>query len=245
MNNDSKKFTDSTFWKIIMTILVILLSIFFIFGLIGRLIQVIIKNQQKRVDKLMSKLILSKVVNNEKDFKRIANYKSRVYFFKHALPAVLIMLFALLCYIVSISIFLSIDGNEYVSMFYIFGRTIFPWKGEFNYFPPLGFDFSKVYADLPFDEFPLWYGIMSMITIGILVIGLCYYFFEVQGYLARKFRIKKLALNMFTKNLDDIDLMHFINTVNSTILDDKEKTTLPANLDAQSSQDSTGQVTNV
>ena len=61
MNNDSKKFTDSTFWKIILTILVILLSIFFIFGLIGRLIQVIIKNQQKRVDKLMSKLILSKV----------------------------------------------------------------------------------------------------------------------------------------------------------------------------------------
>ena len=50
---------------------------------------------------------------------------------------------------------------------------------------------------------------------------------------------------MFTKNLDDIDLMHFINTVNSTILDDKEKTTLPANLDAQSSQDSTNQVTNV
>ena len=50
---------------------------------------------------------------------------------------------------------------------------------------------------------------------------------------------------MFTKNLDDIDLMHFINTVNSTILDDKEKTTLPTKIDAQSSQDSTSQVTNV
>ena len=56
---------------------------------------------------------------------------------------------------------------------------------------------------------------------------------------------KKLELNMFTKNLDDIDLMHFINTVNSTILDDKEKTTLPTKIDVQSSQDSTSQATNV
>ncbi len=243
MNNEAKKFTDSTFWKVILTILVILLSIFFIFGLIGRLIQVIIKNQQKRVDKLMSKLILSKVVNNEKDFKRIANYKSRVYFFKHAIPAIFIMLLSLLCYVVSISILLKLNGNQYVSMFYIFGRTIFPWKGDFIYFPPFGFDFSNVYADLPFDEFPLWYGIMSLVTISILFVGICYYFFEVQGYLARKFRIRKLALNMFTKNLDDIDLMHFINTVNSTILDDKEKTTLPAKLDNKSSQNNSNQVT--
>lgn len=222
MATENKKFTDSGFWKVLLTILVIILSIFFIFGLIGRLVQVIMKNQQKKVDKLMSKLILSKVVNNEKDFRRIANYKSRIYFFKHAMPAIFILLATLLLYIVSISVYSGMNNGEYVSMFYLFGRTIYPWQGQIHYVFPLGFDTSELVAVTPFNEFSTWYIIISIVTISLLIIGLVYYFSQVSGYLARKYRINKLADSMFTKNLDDIDLMHFINTQNSTILDDKD-----------------------
>ena len=227
MATNEKKFSDGTFYKVLITIVVILLSIFFVFGLIGRGIQVIIKNQQKRVDKLMSKLILSKVVNNEKDFKRIANYKSKVFFFKHSIPPILMMLICLLTYIICISIHMPMHNGEYVSMFYLFGRVIYPWQGEFNYYPPLGFDFSNVHAVLPFGEYSTWYIVLSIIVISLLIVSIIYYFVEVSGYLARKYRIHKLSQSMFAKNLDDIDLMHFINTTNSTILSDNEKTTLP------------------
>ncbi len=175
----------------------------------------------------MSKLILSKVVNNEKDFKRIANYKSKVFFYRHSIPAVLLMFLALLIYIVSISIYMPTHNGEYVSMFYLFGRIIYPWQGQFNYYPPLGFDFSNVHAVFPFGEFSTWYVILSIITISVLIVGIVYYFVEVSGYLARKYRIHKLCKSMFSTNLDDVDLMHFINTTNSTILSDNEKTTLP------------------
>lgn len=229
MANENKKFSDSSFYKVLITIVVIILSIFFVFGLIGRGIQVLVKNQQKRVDKLMSKLILSKVVNNEKDFKRIANYKSKVFFFKHSIPAFSIMLFTLLVYIICISIYQPTHGGNYLSMFYIFGRTIYPWQGELIYYAPLGFDFSNIKAVSIFNEYPndLWYLIISVINISLLIIALIMYFIQVGGYLARKYRIFKLCQSMFSKDLDGVDLMHFINTTNSTILDDNEKTTMP------------------
>ena len=37
-------------------------------------------------------------------------------------------------------------------------------------------------------------------------VGLVWYLINVQGYIARSFRIKKLADKMFSQNLDNIDL---------------------------------------
>jgi Na+-transporting NADH:ubiquinone oxidoreductase subunit NqrC len=215
-NTNKKSFTADTIWKVVLTILVILLSIFFIFGLIGRAIQVMLKNQAKKVDKLMSKLVVAKVVKNEKDFKRIANYKSRVYFFKHAIAPVCILLVTLIFWLIC----MSINGWS-ESMFVIFGRMIYPWAGLPTYVPPLGFDFSSVTAN--YVDMSNWFNISSLITILLLLIGLIYYFVEVSGYIARQRRIRKLSDQMFSKNLDDVDLTSFLNTTNSTLINNNEK----------------------
>jgi Na+-transporting NADH:ubiquinone oxidoreductase subunit NqrC len=215
-NTNKKTFTADTIWKIVMTILVILLSIFFIFGLIGRAIQVMLKNQAKKVDKLMSKLVVAKVVNNEKDFKRIANYKSRVYFFKHAIAPVCILLVTLILWLVC----MLINGwNE--SMFPIFGRMLYPRNGLPVYIPPLGFDFSGITTN--YVDMSNWFNVCTLITIILLFIGTIYYFVEVSGFIARKRRIRKLCDQMFSKNLDDVDLTSFLNTTNSTILNVNKK----------------------
>lgn len=215
-NTNNKSFTADTIWKVVLTILVILLSIFFIFGLIGRAIQVLLKNQAKKVDKLMSKLVVAKVVKNEKDFKRIANYKSRIYFFKHAIAPVCILLVTLIFWLIC----MSINGWN-TSMFSIFGRMIYPWNGLPTYVPPLGFDFSSVTVN--YVDMSNWFNISSLITIILLFIGSIYYFVEVSGYIARQRRIRKLSDQMFSKNLDDVDLTSFLNTTNSTLLNTNEK----------------------
>jgi len=224
---NNKKISQSTFFKVLITIAIILLSLFFIFGLIGRLVQVILKNQSKRVDKMMSKLIVAKVIKDEKHFKKVANYKSRIFFYKHSIAPILILLVALILYIISISIYTSSSGT-YISMFYIFFKTIFPWEGQISYAFPLGIaGLDTLTAVTPFSSYPTYYVVLSLITISLFFIGLFYYLFEVQGYLARKYRIYKLSGSMFSKNLDEIDLTHFINTNNSTLFNNNDTPNLP------------------
>ena len=217
ITSDKKSFETSTVWKVVLTILVVLLSIFFIFGLIGRLIQVILKNQQKYVDKMMSKLIITRVITNEKDFKRIAKYKSRVYFFKHSIIPILILIITLTMWLTSMSL-----SSWERGMFSLFGQMIYPWEGWLTYFPPLGFQAPSVahYVDMS-----NWFSIMTLITLGFFFVGIIYYFYEVGGFLARSYRIHKLSNKMFSKDLDDVDLSTFLNTNNTTLFSNNEQKT--------------------
>lgn len=217
INSGKKSVEASTIWKTVLTILVVLLSIFFIFGLIGRLVQVILKNQQKYVDKMMSKLIITKIVNNEKDFRRIAYYKSRVYFFKRSIIPVLILFITLIMWLTSM-----ILSSWERGMFSLLGQMIYPWEGWLIYYPPLGFQAPSVahYVDMS-----NWFSIMTLITLGCFFIGIIYYFVGVGGFLARSYRIHKLSNKMFSKDLDEVDLSTFLNTNNATLFSNNEQKT--------------------
>lgn len=197
--------------KTILVLLFIALSIFFIFGLIGRAIQIMIKNQAKRVDKFMSKLITTKVVNNEKDFVRIAKYKSKIYFFKHSIIPMILLLITFILWISAMSI-----TKFENSMFVLFGRMIYPWEGMPIYVPPFGFDFSSVTAN--YVDMSNWFSIVSLITIVLFLISLLWYFFNVSGFIARAYRIKKLSNTMFSKNLNEVDLSTFLTTTNQNVI---------------------------
>ena len=195
MAEEKSKLTSNNIWKVVLTILIIFLSIFFIFGLIGRAIQVGLQNQSKKVDQQMSKLITAKVVTNEKEFVRIAKYKSKVYFFKHTIPPMIILSVTLIMWLICMSI-----NNWSQSMFVLLGQMIYPWEGAPTFIPPLGFDFSSVTAN--YVDMSNWFSIMTLITLGLFFVGIIYYFIEVSGFLARKFRIRKLSRTMFSRNLD-------------------------------------------
>jgi hypothetical protein len=206
----------SSLWKAILTITIILLSVFFIFGMIGRAFQVSFKRQERKVDKFMAKLVTTKIVRNEKDFKRIAKYKTRLYFVRHSIFPVCLGFLDLIAYIIG----QEIDGWNRL-IFPLFGRMIYPWNGNPTYVPILGFDFSNIeYAPPNMSD---RYSIFALVVVIVLFITMILYFYQVIGYIARQHRISRLADKMFSRDLDEVDLMSFINTRNPTIMDDNEK----------------------
>ena len=226
MNNDKKSFTWSTIWKVVLGILVIILSIFFIFGLIGRAIKVMIQNQEKQVDKDMSKLIVTKVVCKEDDFTRIAKYKSKVHFFKRSILPLSMLFVVFIMYLITMSI-----NNWSQSMFQLFGQMIYPWTGLPTYIPPLGFDFSSVGAN--YVNMNNWFSIMTLITIILFFIGILWYSYQISGYMARSYRIRKLKQKMFSKNLDTVDLSSFITpTATGLMPNNQEKEETKTNLNS-------------
>ena len=211
MASEKQKLTTSTITKIVITLLVIVLSIFFIFGLIGRTLQTLFKNQARRVDKMMSKLIITGVVNNDKDFTRIANKKSQIFFFKHSFAPISLLLIVFIMWITCMSI-----SNWSEGMFPLFGRMLYPWEGAPTYVAPLGFDFSSVTAN--YVDMSNWFSIMTLITILLFFVGLIWYFFEVGGFIARHLRIQKLSRTMFSQNLDNVDLSTFLRPTNQEVI---------------------------
>lgn len=211
MASEKQKLTTSTITKIVITLLVIVLSIFFIFGLIGRAFQTLFKNQARRVDKMMSKLIITGVVNNDKDFTRIANKKSQIFFFKHSFAPISLLLIVFIMWVTCMSI-----NNWSEAMFPLFGRMLYPWEGVPTYVAPLGFDFSSVTAN--YVDMSNWFSIMTLITILLFFVGLIWYFFEVGGFIARHLRIQKLSRTMFSQNLDNVDLSTFLRPTNQEVI---------------------------
>lgn len=203
--------------KAVLIILMIILAIFFVFGLIGRALQVAYKNAGKKVDKFMSKFIVTKVVTNEKDFKRIANFKSRNRFVKMVIPAVIIFILLFITWIIC----MSINGWR-ESTLLVFFKMLYPWEGLPRYVLPFGFDFSQVTCNFP--QLNEWFNLYSLIFSLIFIVTLLYYLANVGAFMARKRRIRKLANQMFSKNLDNVDLSTFL-TPNNTPIIPQETTT--------------------
>ncbi len=206
---DFNKFFNAT-WKVILVIALVVVAFFVIFGLIGRLIQIIMEKQGKGVDHDMANLVISKLVDNKKDFKSIATYKSKKRFFKATIPAFIFLLISLILYLIHGFItnnFLeSIFDNEtgVASLFYKLD-----WS-SFKYYPPLGVDWNNlvwikpnVFTDLR---------IFNYFIFLFLLIGVIYYLVCVQAYIARLFRINKLSKTIYSVNLDKIDLQSFYDS---------------------------------
>ena len=102
-----------TSWKVILTCLFIIVAFFAIFGLIGRVVELIIDRQAKKVDKFMSPLIVSGLIDDDKTFTKTAFKKIRIYFFKTSIAPIFLMIISLLIYI----IYHGIDGNWSESIF--------------------------------------------------------------------------------------------------------------------------------
>ena len=196
------KFLDST-WKIVLALIFVIIVFFAIFGLIGRLIEMIFKHQAKKVDKFMSPMIVAGLIDDDKDFGKVALRKSKTYFFKTSCIPLLLIVVGVLTWV----IYHSICGNWGESIFNDYSGigTLF-WTWDFSnavYYPPLGFD------GIVLQNTPHFLTDVRMINYFIFLftfIGLVWYLINVQAYFARYVRIKKLQDSLFSQNLDNIDL---------------------------------------
>lgn len=219
---DSKNFGQIT-WKTIVALLFIIVAFFAIFGLIGKAIELIMHRQARKVDKFMSPLIISGLIDDDKVFKETAFKKVRIYFFKSSIIPVFLMIASLLMYV----IYHSIDGNWSESIFDDvtgIGTLFYTWDfSEAEYYFPLGFGGVKL------QNVPHFLTTVQCINYFIFLfgfIGIVWYLFNVQGYIAQSYRIKKLADKMFSQDLDKVDLSTLFNTeTNSNSLESINKNT--------------------
>ena len=195
-------------WKTIVALLFIIVAIFAIFGLIGRAVELIIDQQARKLDRFMSPLIVSGLIDDEKEFAKIAMKKTRIYFFKTSILPILLMLCSILIFV----IYHSIVGRWNESIFNdVSGIGTLFYTFDFSnaaYYPPLGV------GGVTIQNYPHFLTDERMINYFIFlfgIVGIIRYLLNVQGYIARSLRIKKLRDKMFSQNLDNIDLATIFN----------------------------------
>ncbi len=202
-------FFSENWWKILLIIFFIVIFVFVIIGLIGALIRFIMKKQAKAVDKDMGKLIVSRLVDNAKDYKEIANIKSMDRFFKASALPLSLLLVALILYLIYGFCFSrwtdSLLSREtgIGSLFYLLDFS------SIKYIPPLALDWEKIvwFTPAPFKDERIFNYFIFLFTFS----GGIIYLIDVQAYVARKYRINKTAKEIYSANLDKIDLSTFYN----------------------------------
>ncbi len=202
----SNKFLDVS-WKVILVIFLVVIAFFILFGLIGRLIEIIMQKQGKGVDHDMGNLVLSKVVDNKKDFKKIATYKSRKRFLKASITPLIILLIAFLIWIVyacAINNFSQSIFNRETGIMSLFYELDF---SSIEYYPPFGIAWDKLVwiKPTPFTDAR----ITNYFIFLFLITGVIWYLVVTQAYVARMFRINKLSKTIYSMNLDNVDLQTF------------------------------------
>ena len=191
--------------RVIFVLLLLIIVTLVIFGYIGLLITRIMKWQGKRVDNFTHDVVVTKVIDNKKDFVRYANKKNWVWFFKQAWKPLTIMLIASLFLIIHHAVTKNWDYDLFDYQKTGFGTLLFIW--DFND-PDLYKEFFgiRIIADWP----PLvntphweWDAWCSYIFVPAAFIGGGWYLIALQCVVARTIRIWQLKHSVFDKSLDN------------------------------------------
>ena len=206
--------SQSSRTRLIWGIIILVLFIFVVLGVIGMLITRLMRWQGKAVDKLMYKVTITKVIQNKRHFRKIANIKSNRYFFKQAwLPFVLMFVAALF-----IILYCTITNSWGFNIASDFGVP--PSEGEM----PVGgtgiatilylWDFSSVLVNngisvilswptvinVPHLSGDAWPSYVFWILFGP---ALAWFLVVVQCFVARVLRIFTLGNKIYDKNLEN------------------------------------------
>lgn len=227
MNNIILLMLISEKTKMILTVIAIVLLVFIvlflILGLIGRLIETTMRFQGKKVDAYMTNVVISRLCDTPKEFNKIANLKNKICFFRASIAPLIIGLVAFFIWLIyhaiigewNQSIFDTKTGV--LSLVYLFDFS------KAKYVPPLGFDGITISNTPHFVEggaitnyFIFFFGLTAII----------WYLINVQAYIARLYRIKKLKETIYSKDLSTLDITHFynLNKVNAHPNDENKET---------------------
>ena len=206
-------------WKTLLIIFLIAIILIVLIGLLGNLIRFIMRYQAKAVDKDMSKYLVSRVIDNPKEFKEIAYKKSNDRFFKiFWLPFSLgmISLFLWIGYHASFGRWDESIFNRETGIASLFYGLDF---SSIEFLPPLGFNWDEwvwIEPNVFNDERIFNYFIFLFALLSISI-----YLIIVQAYVARNYKIRKLSKSLFSANLDKMDLNNFYNQDKKGLEEDK------------------------
>lgn len=196
--------------RILIAIFLVFILVLVLLGYIYTIIKKVMKRQGKTVDKYMYDLVETKVVNTPSHFKKVARKKSNLLFFKKAkTPAIIFAISAIV-----ILLYVVISGNSDLKVLFSqdqgFGSLIitFDWKNTpkatllgIKTFIPVNWPEVLHSPTFLYNSFSAW---ISYFTIPAITISLIWYIFNVQAYIARSLRIKKMSKDVFAKDLENL-----------------------------------------
>ena len=198
--------------KIIWAIVVLVLFIFVILGVIGLLIGRIMKWQGRTIDKLMFDLVKTHVVNDKRNFRRIASIKSRRYFFKQSWIPILMMIVASIFILIFMGVTNSwgmriltdhgdqttnVQGTGLATLFFVwdFSGIFTSMEGGFQFSAP-------ILVNTPHFAAAAWQSYAFFFVFGP---GFIWFLGCVMCYISRFIRIRTAASRVFRKNLDTLN----------------------------------------
>ncbi|MBO8414171.1 MAG: hypothetical protein IAC78_01640 [Firmicutes bacterium] len=192
------KFSESD-KKILLILLIIILLFIIVFGYLQKLVAYIMRKQGLAVDTMMYDILRTGVIKKKGEFKKEAYRKSMVLFTKKAWIPFLIIAVSVLAILIfgwakgenglsyypeawsSLTFDLDWPTNEF------FGLTIVSdWPSIVKY-PDFSWSIDKYYA--------LFFTLIGAISA-------LFYLYQVQAYLARAMRIRRLGRTYFSKDLE-------------------------------------------
>lgn len=182
------------------------------------LIEKISKYQGKKIDKLMHDVVVTGVIKDSKQFNKVAKYKNRVQFYKDTKIPMLMFVLSIIIAVIYMGVhndwnFAALfsdygsynsatntyeGGKGFATLLYLWDYSKIPTS---NFF---GLNIVSGWAPLlqtPHFEVT---AITSYIFAPLFVVSIILFAFNVQRYMARSYRIFKLADSIYDKSLDNV-----------------------------------------
>ena len=223
--------------RLIIAIVLVFIIILAILILICLLIEKVCKEQGKKIDKLMHDVVLAGVIQDSKQFKKVANRKNKIQFYREVKLPFIILLGLIIASIIYMGCtndwnfagFFSDYGQE-INGTYQGGKgfTTIMYLWDFSNFPTTQVFGIKVISDwAPLIQAP--HGevsaIFSYFFCPLFVASLGWIAIRMQAFAARTYRIHKLARSIYDKSLDNVKFDNLFNFkyVNGAVSYNKEE----------------------
>lgn len=191
--------------RVIFVLLLFIIVTLVILGYIGLIITRVMKWQGKRMDQLTHDVVVTKVIDNKKDFMRYARKKNWVCFFKQAWIPLLIMLVAGLILIIrnAVSKDWSYDVFDYKVTGFGTLLFIFDFSDPDIYVNVFGMTLLAEWP--PVISYPhwSWEAWCSYLFVPIMTVGGVWYLISLQCVIARTIRMHELKHSVFDKSLEN------------------------------------------
>ena len=191
--------------RLLIALLFVVILVFIIVGCIGVIVKKIMKKQADGADDMMYDVIRAGIINKKTDLIKFGIKKNHVVFFKQAWKPFIVMASASIIMI----LYCLIMNNWSVN--------IFDYKTEgigtlFHVFDWANVPTTKVFGITLISDWPpllstphwSWNAWGSYIFVPAMLVGLLWFMICVQAYIARTFRIYKIAKKVFSRKIDDL-----------------------------------------
>ena len=191
--------------RLLIALLFALIVFFVIVGCIGLIVKKIMKKQAEGADNMLYDVIRAGIFNRKNDLIKFGIKKNHLVFFRQAWKPFMVMVIASVILILYCLIMNNWDVD------------IFDYKTEgigtlFHVFDWANVPKTKIFGITLISDWPpllstphwSWDAWGAYIFIPSILVGLIWFMFCVQAYIARTFRIFKVAKKVFDRTIDDL-----------------------------------------